>query len=39
MKNLNEFHKKVDILGIKLSREVLDSLVKILRQWVLFPSD
>ena len=35
MRNLNEFHEIVDILGIKLSREVLNSLVKILHQWIL----
>ena len=38
MRNLNEFHEIVDILGIKLSREVLNSLVKILHQWILSPS-
>ena len=39
MRNLNEFREIVDILGIKLSREVLDSLVKILHQWILSPSN
>ena len=39
LRNLNKFHEKMYILGIKLSREVLDSLVKILYQWVMIPSD
>jgi hypothetical protein len=39
MKNLNEFHEEVGILGIKFSREVPHGLVKIFRQWVLFPSN
>ena len=30
LRNLNKFHEKMYILGIKLNREVLDSLVKIL---------
>lgn len=37
--NLNEFHEKVDVFSVKLAGEVLDGLVKILRQRVEVSSD
>lgn len=37
--NLNEFHEKMDIFSVKLAGEVLNGLVKILRQRVELSSD
>jgi hypothetical protein len=37
-RNLNELHEKVNIFGVKLSGEILDSLIKHGSQGVLFSS-
>lgn len=36
---LNKLHKKMDIFGVELSGEILDGLMKILRQRILVSAD